>query len=112
MSEAFWIDAELDRDKASDGVSRYGAYVRSRIPGGFSECWDGTFDCGLAERFAAMAWRTATAPVMAPPYVRRQPVVLSARIEVDAEVTSPLSGPWIWHRPGRRCLGPVATEYA
>ena len=25
---AFWIDYDYDRENASDGVSRYGAYVR------------------------------------------------------------------------------------
>jgi hypothetical protein len=85
MDNAFWIDDESDRETASDGVSRYGAYVRDRIPGGFDECWDGTFDTRLAERFAALAWRTATGPVMSPPYVGRHPAVLSANVEANVE---------------------------
>jgi hypothetical protein len=89
MSDAFWIDDEFDRSAASDGISRYGAYVRGRIPGGFDECWDGTFELVLAERFAALAWHTGTTPVMAPPYVHRHPVVLSARVEVNLEAEDP-----------------------
>ncbi|WUI00950.1 hypothetical protein OHR68_03770 [Spirillospora sp. NBC_00431] len=60
-------DAE-DRDRASDGVSRYGVYLR-RYPKLFAS-WDGdgavTTDPG---EFAAAAWRVATSPTMAPPYL-------------------------------------------
>lgn len=89
MNDAFWIDAEFDRSAASAGASRNGAYVRSEIPGGFDECWDGTFELGLAERFAALAWQTGTTPVMAPPYVCRHPAVLSARVEVNPDAEDP-----------------------
>jgi hypothetical protein len=85
MNDAFWIDDEFDRSAASDGISRFGAYVRQRTSNGFDECWDGTFELALTERFAALAWQTATGPVMSPPYVRRHPVVLSARVEVNLE---------------------------
>src|SRR6266571_3741015 len=82
MREIFWINYEHDREAASDGVSRYGAYVRldSRA---FAECWDGTYETRLPERFAALAWRTATGPVMSPPYVDWRAPVLSAGFEVD-----------------------------
>ena len=83
--EVFWVDREHDRLAASDGVSRYGCYVRDRIPGGFAECWDGTFGTRLAERFAALAWRTATGPVMSPPYADWRSPVLSARVELDTD---------------------------
>jgi hypothetical protein len=83
MTEVFQIDREHDRLAASDGVSRYGHYVRDRIPGGFAECWDGTYETRLAERFAALAWRTATGPVMAPPYVDWRSPVLSAGFRLD-----------------------------
>ena len=59
-------DAE-DRDRASDGVSRYGAYLRQhadRFTG-----WDGEPVTGDPVQFAAAAWRVATSPVMAPPYL-------------------------------------------
>src|SRR5690242_15748645 len=79
----FWIEHEHDRMAASDSLSRYGVYVRQRIYGGFAECWDGTFETQLAERFAALAWHTATAPVMAPPYANWRSPVLSAKLGLD-----------------------------
>jgi hypothetical protein len=100
-SEVFRIDREHDRLAASDGVSRYGHYVRDRIPCGFAECWDGTFGTRLAERFAALAWRTATGPVMAPPYADWRSPVLSARCGLDPDgdsggliATVEIASPW------------------
>jgi hypothetical protein len=84
-SGVFRIDHRHDRMAASDGVSRYGVYVRQRIHGGFAECWDGTFEGRLAERFAALAWQTATSPVMAPPYADWRSPVLSATLGLDAD---------------------------
>jgi hypothetical protein len=84
-SALFWIEHKHDRMAASDGVSRYGVYVRQHIRGGFAECWDGTFETRLAERFAALAWHTATSPVMAPPYADWRSPVLSARFGLDAD---------------------------
>lgn len=73
---AFWIDAEADRVSASDGVSRYSAYVRHNLS---------TFDLDVyddpavrAADFAATAWRIATSPVMSPGYVRYADRVLTA----------------------------------
>ncbi len=79
-TKAFWIDAEYDRDSASDGKSRYGAYVRQNLSG-FAECWDGTWDTALPIHFAEQAWRVATGPIMAPGYVRSHPRILRARLE-------------------------------
>ncbi|WP_433239893.1 hypothetical protein [Actinomadura nitritigenes] len=79
----FWIDEVYDRDYASNGASRFGAYVRDRLSTTFAECWDGTRDepsTRLAE-FASAAWRTATGPVMAPGYVRYNSRVRSASVE-------------------------------
>lgn len=87
-SDLFWIEHKHDGMAASDGVSRYGVYVRQRIHGGFAECWDGTFEDRLAERFAALAWHTATSPVMAPPYADWRSPVLSARFGIDADAGS------------------------
>jgi hypothetical protein len=97
----FWVDAEYDREYASDGVSRYGTYVRDRLDGSFAECWDGAFgeaSTRLAE-FAAAAWRTATGPVMAPGYVRHHSRVLSTCVERsqwDGTLVAavPLVAPW------------------
>ncbi|MFD0687340.1 hypothetical protein [Actinomadura fibrosa] len=58
-------DAE-DRDRASDGVSRYGVYLR-RHPRLFTDFEDPvTVDPVL---FVIGAWQVATAPIMSPPYL-------------------------------------------
>jgi hypothetical protein len=85
MSGIFWVNRDDDRTSASDGVSRYGYYVRDRIPGGFEELWDGTYESGLRERFARLAWYTATSPVMAPPYADWRSPVLSAKFALDPD---------------------------
>lgn len=59
------VDERYDSDYASDGASRYGAYLRSRehlfIDDG----------CPLsAAGFATLAWRIAKSPVMSPGYVQ------------------------------------------
>lgn len=77
---AVWIDADYDQEHASDGLSRYGAYVKQNLSG-FAECWDGTFEAGLPVHFAVQAWRVATGPIMAPGYVRYHRRVLSVRLE-------------------------------
>ena len=73
---AFWIDYDYDRENASDGVSRYGAYVRQSST--LAESWDGTWDDAQVRqaRFAEAAWATATTPVMSPGFVRRHPRVI------------------------------------
>ena len=81
---AFWIDEEYDRDQASDGVSRFGAYVRKATA--LAECGDGTWD-GPGTRqvqFAAAARATATGPVMTPGYVRHHPRVLAGTVACNA----------------------------
>jgi hypothetical protein len=71
---AFWIDRDYDREYASDGISRYGAYLRDST----FEPWT---DNDRAMERAAFAWRRATSPVMSPGYVRCHPRVLSAQLE-------------------------------
>jgi hypothetical protein len=81
---AFWIDYDYDRENASDGLSRYGAYVRRSSA--MAESWDGTWDDEQVRqaRFAEAAWATATAPVMSPGFVRRHPRVISAAVQFNA----------------------------
>jgi hypothetical protein len=83
MTAAFWVDDEYDRDQASDGVSRFGAYVRNSgaIAEYVAECRAESCQDSqtLRARFAAAVWETATTPVMAPGYVRRPPRLISAR---------------------------------
>jgi hypothetical protein len=83
MTGLFSVDREGDRLSASDGVSRYGAYVRDRIPGGFAELQDGTFEDRLKERFAKLAWSCATGPVMSPPYADWHAPVLDMQLHLD-----------------------------
>jgi hypothetical protein len=71
---AFWVDRGYDREYASDGISRYGAYLREAT----FEPWT---DDDQAVEWAVFAWRRATGPVMSPGYVRYHPRVLSARLE-------------------------------
>lgn len=66
---ALWIDAEYDVGHASNGRSRYEAYIAKNLDS-FAECWDGTSEVGLKAHFAAEAWRVATGPIMVPGYVR------------------------------------------
>jgi hypothetical protein len=70
----FWVDRDYDREYASDGISRYGAYLRDAA----FEPWT---DHDQAAEWAVFAWRRATGPVMSPGYVRYQPRVLAARLE-------------------------------
>jgi len=71
---AFWVDRDYDREYASDGTSRYGAYLRDAT----FEPWT---DNDQAVEWAVFAWQRATSPVMSPGYVRYHPRVLSAHLE-------------------------------
>lgn len=100
---AFGIDEDYDQAHASDGVSRYGAYVRNSVSE-FAECWDGTWDDPQSLRvdFAATAWRVATGPVMAPGYVRFHPRILDARLERnnwDGSLTATVTLAARWPQP-------------
>lgn len=71
--DAFWIDHDYDREHASDGVSRYGAYLRDAR----FEAWT---DDDQRVELAEFAWERATGPVMSPGYVRYHPRILIARL--------------------------------
>jgi hypothetical protein len=72
-----WVDADWDRTNASDGVSRYGAYLRGHTeefePFHGPDAGGITLDAG---EFAAAALRVATGPIMSPGYVGWHPRVL------------------------------------
>jgi hypothetical protein len=70
----FWVDRDYDRAHASDGISRYGSYLRDAT----FEPWT---DNDHAVEWAAFAWRRATSPVMSPGYVRYHPGGMGARLE-------------------------------
>jgi hypothetical protein len=63
-----WIltDDIYDHDRASDGFSRFGAYLALRLPA----VWHGDPDVLWDPvRWASFAWATAAPPVMSPGYV-------------------------------------------
>jgi hypothetical protein len=71
---AFWVDRGYDREYASDGISRYGAYLRDAA----FEPWT---DHDRQVEWAVFAWRRATGPVMSPGYVRYHARVQAAQLE-------------------------------
>lgn len=64
------VDDTYDRGYASDGESRFGAYLRPRVTGSGDE-----YALVTAEEFAAAVWHIGTSPVMSPGYVRLRPDV-------------------------------------
>jgi len=71
---AVWVDRDYHRECASDGTSRFGAYLRDAV----FEPWT---DGDQTVEWAVFAWARATGPVMSPGYVRYHPSVLGARLE-------------------------------
>ena len=77
-----WVDADWDRSQASDGVSRYGAYLRSHAEL-FDDPWGEDAPDGVTQdagEFAVAAFRVATGPIMSPGYVRWHPRVLDHKV--------------------------------
>lgn len=67
------LNKEYDRERASDGFSRFGEYLRLNA-NLFRDAWsDEPAPVKDPAEFAVHAWRVATAPVMAPGYVRWRP---------------------------------------
>jgi hypothetical protein len=102
-----WVDEEYDRDYASDGHSRLGAYLRR-------DTWLADPDDDLDPvGFAFAVWRTATGPIMAPPYVhvrRDLADVVAYRSDDDPELlVVALDAPtgWPCHLAGH----PAATGW-
>lgn len=75
MTALAWIDHEHDQASASDGVSRYGAYLRQRA--------DWFRDVYSPATFALTAWRVATGPVMSPGLVRMRPDLNGITLDFD-----------------------------
>jgi|GEM_PF-3280472 len=74
------IDDEYDRDRASDGFSRFGAYLAMRLPPIVQADPDVLCD---PVRWAVFAWATATAPVMSPGYLGWSGPIEDIRMEWD-----------------------------
>ena len=65
-----WVDADWDYTNASDGISRYGAYLRGHAEE--FQSWHGEDLDGITTdpgEFAAAAFRVACGPIMSPGYV-------------------------------------------
>jgi hypothetical protein len=98
---AFWVDRDYDREHASDGISRYGVYLRDAA----FEPWT---DHDQAVEWAVFAWERATGPVMSPGYVRYHPRVLGARLERsgwDGSLAAGVSLVSAWPEQLTRALG-------
>ncbi len=77
-----WIDVDWDRSQASDGISRYGAYLRSHT-NLFDDPWRENAPDGITQEpgeFAIAAFRVATGPIMSPGYVCWHPRVLDYKV--------------------------------
>jgi hypothetical protein len=111
-----WIDRDYDRDNASDGTSRYGAYLHDHADlfDPWGEAPDGII--GDPVEFASAAFRCATGPIMAPGYVRwhgrihGHDVVRSNYdgrlvLQVTLAVPSPIRLPWDWQSWERDLFG-------
>lgn len=67
------VNDPYDRDNASDGHSRYGAYLRQNA-NLFRDAWsDEPRPVEDPAEFAVHAWRVATGPIMVPGYVQVRP---------------------------------------
>lgn len=85
----FTFDDVYDRDRASDGVSRFGVYLR-RYPKLFASLDEDGTVTGDPVAFTAGAWQVATSPVMAPPYVSWTAERLQSVALVSSEVDDAL----------------------
>nr|WP_042190921.1 hypothetical protein [Kibdelosporangium sp. MJ126-NF4]CEL19693.1 hypothetical protein [Kibdelosporangium sp. MJ126-NF4] len=77
----FRLDRRYDVDQASDGVSRYGAYL-AQHRGLFFDSAEEELTQERLE-FAAAAWRVASSPIMSPSFVKPHPRVQSAEVMWD-----------------------------
>ena len=83
------MDDDYDRDNASDGVSRYGAYVRQSFDRWADDAWCVEDECSPAklhtseDEWLIWTWDRATGPVMVPAYVKVPGHVLAVRLGRD-----------------------------
>lgn len=77
------IDDDYDQDRASNGVSRFGEYLRLNAEL-FRDSWsDEPAPVEDPVEFAVHAWRVATGPVMAPGYVQERPDLSAVTLHRD-----------------------------
>lgn len=97
------VDDDYDQRHASNGCSRYGTYLAARVVKANS---DGLLE--TAAEFAAFAWTVATAPTMAPGYVRTRPDLLAVTAtpndddpnDLVLRITAPVPHQALAARPG------------
>jgi hypothetical protein len=102
-----WIDRDDDHASASDGVSRYGAYLPDHAH--LFDPWGDAADGVTADpvEFAIAAFKVATGPIMSPGYVRWHGRVRNYAatwsehdgrllLSVTLAVPSPVRLPWDW----------------
>jgi len=102
-----WIDDDYDRDYASDGTSRYGAYLHDHAAlfDPWGEAPDGVTSDPV--EFAIAAFKVATGPIMGPGYIRWHGRVQGHDVlrsnydgrlilQVTLAVPSPVRLPWDW----------------
>jgi hypothetical protein len=124
--EVCWVEAQWDRDTASDGVSRYGAYLRDKAKR--FEPWYGE-GVGVTVdpvEFAVGAFAVATAPIMSPGYVVWHPRVQAHEVtrndqdgRLQVSVTLATSSPvrlrspwWGWQQELGRYIDPPDRQHA
>jgi hypothetical protein len=102
-----WVDRGYDRAAASDGVSRYGAYLAGHA--GLFDPWGKASD-GITRdpvEFAIAAFKVATGPIMSPGYIRWHGRVRDYGatwsehdgrlvLSVTLATPSPVRLPWDW----------------
>jgi hypothetical protein len=122
-----WVEAEWDRTQASDGISRYGAYLR-----GHAERFEPFYGAGAdgvtldPVEFAVAALAVATGPIMSPGYLAWHPrvrdyqasrseedgrLLLSVTFAAPAPVRLP-SPWWGWQQEFDRFVDPRDRHYA
>lgn len=85
VAQLWWLNDFHDRENASDGYSRYGAYLASRRDQLLA--WtDGA--CHPELECAAWCWSVATSPVMSPAYANEPRDVESTHIWADNELAT------------------------
>jgi hypothetical protein len=77
------VDDRYDREYASNGVSRFGAYLKQNASL-FRDGWsDEPAPIKDPAEFAVHAWQVATGPIMAPGYVRFRPDLHGVKLHRD-----------------------------
>jgi hypothetical protein len=81
---AAWVNRGYDRDRASNGRSRYESYLLDRAES-FADLDpdDPDFAAGDRLRFACQAWAIANGPIMSPGLVETHPRILGVQAAPD-----------------------------